>query len=182
MVEIYIGSGIIALVFFILQLVVLATVIDIGVVPIGRTTAYVNYTLINKANPANATGKITSIEVWVTGNCNLEVATFYQGAANYFTTRDSETLMGVTAGAKRTFEVDLNVVEGDFIGCFSPTGGIAGITTTDGEGVWYKSSDRIPCENLSFSLSAAWVMDLYGTGTTEVAVAKKNVIFFGSNF
>lgn len=157
-------------------------IIDIGVEPIGRTTAYVNYTLINKANPANATGKITSIEVWVTGNCNLDVATFTQGAANYFTTRDQETLMSVIAGAKRTFEVDLDVVEGDFIGCFSGTGGIAGITTTDGEGVWYKASGQIPCENLSFALSAAWVMDLYGIGTTVEVAKKKNVIFMGSNF
>jgi len=140
-------------------------VIDIGVEPIGRETGYVNYTLINKANPANATGKITSIEIWVTNTAYITFCIFKEVSANRFTTGDWVKKFPIEPGAKRTFEVNLNVEIGDYIGCTNFLGaGIAGVETTGGEGVWFKAGNYIPCENIYFNLSAAWVMDLYGTG------------------
>jgi len=58
-----------------------------------------NYTRISKVNPANASGKITSVEIYArTSMTGCEVAIFHQVSSNVFTVRDSAALGNVYIG------------------------------------------------------------------------------------
>jgi len=177
---IFIGMGIISLIFLIFQMVVLAIAIDIGTPAIDRPATMSPLTRIITENLANETGKITSVEIWALTNLtDCEVATFYAVDETHYTTRDYETIGTVTAGSKQTFAVNLDVEKNDVIGIYYSGGALAG--TTDIGNTRYATGDNIPCTNQYFTFST-YQVSLYGTGTTEVAVKKKNVIFMGSNF
>ena len=111
----------IAITFCIFQMIVLATDIDIGDAAINRGS-YANYgdTIIIKNNPANASGKIISIEIWANSNLsNVEVATFYVVSGNNLSTRDTHTIGSVTAGSKQTFSgLDITGEAGDYLGAY----------------------------------------------------------------
>ena len=160
---------IIFIIFCIFQMIALAIDIDIGCPAIDRDYSWSGgATQVNIGNPANASGKITSIEIWASTNLtDVKVATFFVESGNNLSTRDSEVIGAVTAGAKRTFEVDLDVQEGDYLGMYHVTGAIEE-DFSGGEGLWNKVSDEIPCENVLFSLAAGYVISLYGTGATVV--------------
>ncbi|GAI84326.1 unnamed protein product [marine sediment metagenome] len=55
---------IITIVFCIFQMIVLAIDIDIGNPAINRDKLSSAATYVDKNNPANASGKITSVEIW----------------------------------------------------------------------------------------------------------------------
>ena len=143
------------------------TPIDVGSPAIDGTHYFTdtNFTLISKVNPANYSGKINSVEIYAhTSMTGCEVATFYQGAANVFTTRDSQTIGNVAAGAKRTFEVDLDVNAGDYIGIYFATGQIE-LNTGTNPGNWGLAGDNIPCSSTTFAVFNTTIpMSLYGTG------------------
>ncbi len=143
--------------------------IDIGTAAIDRATSSSSGTTrILIENPANDTGSITSIEVWAaTAMSGFEVATFYNVSGLNFSTRDNQTIGSVTAGSKQTFTVDLDVVAGDYIGCYFTGGSIE--RTESGSGAWiYSGTDAIPCTNTTFVLGSAATYSLYGTGETAV--------------
>ena len=153
--------------------------IDIGSAAIDRAgTAAAAYTLIAVENPANLSGKITSIEIWAaTDLVNCEVATFYVVSGTNFSTRSTQSIGAVTAGSKQTFAVDLDVQAGDYIGIYYTAGTIE--RDSAGSGYWTVALDAIPCTNQAFTLTADRTMSLYGTGAT---VEAGNAIFFGTNF
>ena len=80
--------------------------------------------------------------------------------------------------AIRTFEVDLDVEAGDFIGMYCL--GYMEKDTSGFSGIWEVSGDEIPCTNQAFTFLAGDAISLYGTGTTgeEEAI---NSFFFGTN-
>jgi len=178
---------IIILTLCIFQMVVLATAIDIGTEAKKRLyNAGVGSTLVVKGNPANASGIINSIEIYVhLDMTSCEIATFYVVSGNNLSTRDSVSIGSVATGAKRTFTTDsdsnpikLEVEEGDYIGIHSDDGDNT-IDVSGGSGVWYINSDQIPCTNETFNLGAAWTASIYATGVSPSA---DNAIFFGMNF
>ncbi|MBA7624193.1 hypothetical protein ES703_31600 [subsurface metagenome] len=141
--------------------------ITIGAAAIDRVDAFVaNYTLVNKENPADANGSITSIEIFaVSGNnlANCEVATF-SASGNDLTSRDSEAIGAVTGGSKQTFSgKDMDAQTGDYIGC-TYTAGKLECAMSGGLGIWWKAGDNIPCTSVSFSLEGDGVISLYGEG------------------
>lgn len=144
---------------------VLAVDIDIGNAAIDRSNETgVGFTYIDKANPANASGAIRTIEIWAnTELSNCEVATFFVVSGNNLTTRDDEMIGTVTPGSKQTFSVNLTVEPGDYIG-FHATAGKLDISY-DGTGVWYTptSDDQIPCTNHTFNYVASRSISVYGT-------------------
>ena len=173
---------IIAITLLMFQMIVLATAIDIGSPAINRASWISYQTSVQKTNPANASGKITSVEIWAYSNMsNCEVATFYVVSGNNLSTRDTQAIGSVSSGSKQTFEVDLNVQEGDYIGIYYETGGIE-MDVSGGAGKWYKSGDNIPCTDVTFGFSAGHIMSLYGTGATEEEEEEANAIFFGTAF
>lgn len=143
--------------------------INIGSVPVdwdagtGEVT-----TLINKNNPANASGTITSVEVWAYSNIvGASVGIFYYvgGVAN-FTSRDSEYIGNVDTGAKRTFSVNLTVQKDDYIGIYNGTQGQIMGFGTGYAGKWYKGGNHIDCIDTEFTFLSGDIISLYGTGAT----------------
>ena len=70
--------------------------IDVGPGATDRTgTDFSNQTLVEKTNPANATGTLDTWELWFSSTSNnatnVEVATFYIVSGNNVSTRDYET-------------------------------------------------------------------------------------------
>lgn len=163
-------------------------VIDIGEPAIVRPTTYSEnqWTVANIGNPANGTGKITSVEIYVqsyaTDMLDVEFATFYIVSGNNLSTRDHEYIgtIDTSVAGHHQFDVDLDVQEGDYLGFVTSTQTMIYLATSGGEGTWYHSGDEIPCTNVTFGIDAGWVISLYGTGITPPAVG--NALFFGSNF
>lgn len=174
---------IIALTFCIFQVVVLATVIDIGAPAINRSTDWGGgRTVILKDNPANLSGTITSIEIWAYhAITSCEVATFYVVSGNNLSTRDWENIGNIGYGYKVTKSVNLDVEEGDYIGIKIDSSGDLSTDKTGGAGMWYKTGDYIPCTDVLFSSNDAYILSLYGTGVTGDEEGD-NAIFFGANF
>jgi len=123
-------------------------------------------TIVDKNNPANETGTITSIELWVNiSMTDCKVATFYVVSGNILSTRDIHTIGEVIAGSKQTFSgLSLKVEKGDYIGFYSSTGKIEQ-NSSGGLGMWYSAFDRIPCENEGFSYVGNYLTSIYGKGT-----------------
>ena len=93
--------------------------IDIGSSAIDRVSYQGNNrTLLDKHNPANGTGTLTSFEIYaVSGNnvTGLKVGTFY-GSGTSWTYRDHEEIGNVTAGSKQTFTgKNCDVSSGDYL-------------------------------------------------------------------
>lgn len=146
--------------------------VNVGSEAIERDSIYgVPMTLINKDNPANASGKITSVEIYPssTGDlANCEVATFYRpdstGYPNKFTTRGTHTIGAVTGGSKQTETVNLTVEGGDYLGMTFTAGAIEYSSTGSGyDGVWSSTGDSIPCTNATFSFSLGATISLKAT-------------------
>jgi len=120
-------------------------------------------TIIAKDNPANLSGKITDVEIHAdVALTDVEVATFVEGVANTFTTRDTELIGDVGIGITHHV-VDLDVVAGDYIGICATSGELRS-DGAGGAGLWYVAEDQIPCTDKLFALLANRIMWVYGTG------------------
>jgi len=145
--------------------------IDVGtLISKSEVVAYPKFTHINKSNPANKTGKITRIEMYAYYNLsNCKVAIFYRPDPDNFpdnlSTRDTEYIGTVVSGSKQVFEVDLDVVEGDYIGIYF-TAGYLCADEPGYSGKWYLNEDKIPCTNQIFNASTTNdTSSIYGTGS-----------------
>ena len=177
---------IIILIMAIFQLVVLATAIDIGSAAINRATNFGTefgvaspWIAIEKNNPANATGVIASVEIWPNANMTgVYVATFYVVSGNTLSCRDYEGIGNLTAGAKRTKAVNLDVQVGDYLGIYWGTGDME-FASVSSPGIWVLYSGWFEGEQ-AYSFYGDYAISLYGTGATvEVG---GNAIFFGIDF
>lgn len=148
-----------------------AEAIDIGEPAIVRTTSIVdNNTSINRGNPANASGIITSIEIYASAAYPLvgcKVGTFYTTNGNTLKCRDVEDIGNVSGGSKQTFSgLSLAVVAGDYIGIYYSTGGVY-VAYTGGSGEWYITGDHcIIDDETTYTLDSGGdsILSLYGTG------------------
>ncbi len=97
------------------------------------------------------------------------MATFYRpdpdNFPNNLSTRDNEIIGTVISGSKQIFEVDLDVVEGDYIGVYFTDGYIC--SSFGYSNIWINSGDYIPCQNKTFIVGGEYAVSLYGTGYTE---------------
>lgn len=146
--------------------------IDIGAPAIDRAAQISGgSTDIPKLNPANATGNLDTVEIWVTGSlANLKVATFYVVSGNFLSTRDYITIGAASNGYHAYTGLSIDVVIGDYIGYCStlelPYYGMDIDLTGAPEGYWLIAGSQIPCTNLEFYWdSAKYIYSLYGTGT-----------------
>ena len=158
----------VVLIFIMFQTVAAYSTIDIGSPAINRTaTKDAGITWVNKANPANAAGVITSIEIWAYENLsNVEVATFYMIDTNDYSTRDTHFIGSVTGGSKQTFTgLNITVEIGDLIGYYCTDGRIDSVGIGEA-GVFKRVGDNIPCVNEYFSTDVGDTMSLYGIGET----------------
>lgn len=141
-------------------------IIDIGELAIKRASIRTSeFTFVNKGNPANETGTIKSVEIWANQELiDCRVATFYVVSGNNLSTRDWEQIGKVTAGSKKTFNVNIDVQAGDYIGIWYWNGYIE--TDFSGySGVWQAMAKYIPCINKGFALAEGDAISLFGIGS-----------------
>ncbi len=146
--------------------------IDIGLEAIGRSASvdiHVN-TLVQKNNPANDTGTITDVDVWmfVSSSPDVWFGTF-SAAGDVLTCRDSESVGNVVAGSKQSFSgLDIGVVTGDYLGTFAKSGTASIEHDSSGfAGVWVFSGEVIdPLDSETFTLLSGDGSSLFGTGST----------------
>ncbi|GAI98472.1 unnamed protein product, partial [marine sediment metagenome] len=99
---------------------------------------------------------------------------------NNLSTRDWESIGNIMSGSKQIFEVDLDVVEGDYIGIYFTAGYICA-AEPGYSGRWYSSGqDKIPCTNQTFtSGTSSDTISIYGTGSIgegELAIGSEILI------
>lgn len=83
------------------------------------------YTWIDKLNPASGSGTITKVEVWAnTYIGNMYVGIFYFISGTTYKCRSAVNIGSVATGLKKTFDVSLACVAGDFIGFYFNSGTI----------------------------------------------------------
>jgi len=171
---------IILIIILILSINVLAVGIDMGPEAIDRgSTIGSGYTRIMKDNPANADGKITTVELWANSDLSgCIVATFFVVSGNILSARDNHVIGNVTAGSKQTFsELDITVKKGDYIGLYYSGGNME----RDGSGfagLWGKSGDYTSSSDITYSTAAGDTESIKGIGASIEAV---NSFFFGTN-
>lgn len=172
------------IVFCIFQMVVMADTIDVGIPATDRVSSYgAGYTRITRDNPANLSGKITSVEIYARSGYNLancEVATFFVVSGDNLSTRDTHFIGSVTGGSKQTFSgLDITVEAGDYIGIYYSAGQVER-SLSGYIGQWADGGDQIPCTNNEFTwYSDGDGMSLYGTGITIGWDHKWNTITIG---
>ncbi|MBE3085367.1 MAG: DUF2341 domain-containing protein [Bacteroidetes bacterium] len=142
--------------------------IDVGSAAIVRAAGKGgNRTWVDLANPADFTGKITNVAIFVNSTmASAKVATFYAIDATHYTARSSGNLGTVPYGLQNK-AVNLDVVAGDFIGIyFTDNLDYISASSSGGSGVVYLAGDQTACSNAEFALYANWAISLYGTGAT----------------
>ena len=144
--------------------------IDIGLEAINRLASWSisARTLVGKDNPANGTGTITDVDVWLDLSVSSDVwfGTF-SAAGNVLTCRDSESVGAVASGSKQSFSgLDIDVTTGDYLGAHSKSGTVFLDTTTIGDGFadfWYYLGEVIdPTDSQTFSVASGAGISLYG--------------------
>ena len=126
-------------------------------------------------NPANATGTIDTVEVWVFRTMTTcIVGTLYLVSGDDYKCRDSESIGTLTQiGKVTTSGLSISVETSDYLGIYFDPGEIERDTTGYG-GIWYVSGEHIdPNDQATYSSIATTAISLYGTGT-EPAVAWAN--------
>jgi hypothetical protein len=160
-------------IILILSVNVLAVSIDIGPEAIDRGGFIgANYTRIMMDNPANADGKITSVELWAYSDLSgCIVATFFVVSGNTLSARDHQTVDNgngagvVIAGSKQTFTVDLDVQTGDYIGLFYSVGNMER-DASGFAGLWGKSGDYTASSDITYGTAAGDTESIKGIGAT----------------
>ncbi len=146
-------------------------VIDIGAAAIDRPDSVSGtFTTLAFDNPANASGKITSVEIWAYSDMSgVRVGTFYLISDTTYKCRDSVVIGNVTPGSKQTFGgLSIAVEAGDLIGAFWTTGSIE--RDVSGCAGWYDISGDYtnPGDEGRYVFSTGDAISLYGIGTTGV--------------
>jgi len=142
--------------------------IDIGPEAIDRgfSTGYGGWTVIMAENPANATGIITTVEIWSdTDLAGVRVGTFFTTNGNTLKCRASAVIGNVTSGAKRTFPgLSIAVVTGDYIGMFYDTGNVE--RDASGSGFWRINAEHIdPNDEAVYAFIDDQTISLKGIGS-----------------
>ncbi|MBE3143553.1 MAG: hypothetical protein IMZ61_06480, partial [Planctomycetes bacterium] len=147
--------------------------IDVGPGAANRATNTTTaYTYIDLANPANATGKVTLIELWFdTDATGVLVGSFAVngGDPTKYTNRAYGTIGAVASGAKRTFNApadftEFDVVTGDYLGVYMGTG-LIDTDTLGGSGVYFKAGNQFGAGEQTYASAAAAAVSIYATRT-----------------
>jgi len=139
--------------------------IDAGAAASNRASELTyGYTLLDKTNPADGNGTITSVEIWANTNLGgCKVGTFYEdGGSGKYTCRDSASIGSVTSGSKQTFSgLSIDVQTGDLIGIYYSSGTLE----RDGTGgdAWQYSGDAFGTSQATYS-DKAYILSVYATG------------------
>ncbi len=113
-------------------------------------------TYIDLNNPANASGKITSVSFYYSNNGNgtdVRIGVFY-GSGTSYTCRSFAVIGTVAQGSKQDFPVSLQVVAGDFLG-FYQSGGFIYTDSSGGIDIMWKAGDQTEAGTQTYASAGA---------------------------
>lgn len=133
-------------------------------------------TYIAKGNPANASGLLTKIAIYVTDTLvSCKVALFYVVSGG-IKCRSVYTLPGTYAPGYHTIAVNIPVNAGDYIGLYFTSGRLDCHTDT-GVGMWYTAGDKcVAGSQTAYTSVSARSQSLYGTGIVKEIITTKTVL------
>jgi len=139
--------------------------LDVGGGATNRGAAFVSgFTVIDVANPVNADGVITRVELWANTNLTgVEVAMFYNIVGAVYSTRSVATIGAVVAGSVQSFDVELPCQAGDYIGMYWAAGNME-LDMAGGAGIMGIAGDQIPGYGVTYGLLAARQLSIAGIG------------------
>ena len=148
----------------------MATAVDIGSEAIERLPggAEAGWTIVLKDNPANLSGKITSVELFVSHSLEgAVIKTLYTTNGNVLKCRDSVAVGDVASGSKQTIpDLNLSVEAGDYIGIFF-TAGLFHMSEEGYPGLWAFFDGEIDVDDEeTFDFFDGFTISLKGVGVT----------------
>lgn len=154
-----------------------ATEIDIGSEAINRANYQGGaYTRITTANPANDSGTLDTIEVYVYNNVSLFKAGTFYGSSTSYTNRDYHDIGSITTGAKRTFTgLDIDVESGDYLGWYWPDSDQYIECTEDSTTYYYKLGDQFSAGTQTYGSYSGRTYSVYGTGETAISAISNTI-------
>jgi len=144
--------------------------IDVGSSASDRAATPVsgNSTRVLEENPVNASGVLTSFEVYfATNGTDLYIGTFADGGSYSYTMRDYEYVASVTGGSKQTFTgKNCDAVAGDKLGCYWATGTVEKDDSGSGVSSRNLNNDFTTTGTFTYSFVNSRTYSLYATGVT----------------
>ena len=150
-----------------------ATDIDVGSEASNRAANYsTSLTLLALENPANDTGTLDTVELWMHSDASgVKVGTF-SGSSLTWNDRDYESIGNVTSGSKQTFTgLSIDVSTNDLIGLYFASGAIE-MTNIGWSGMLAGSGDHFGSGDNGYLLNNGRTFSLYGTGETASVGAR----------
>ncbi len=139
-----------------------------------------DYTCIDRANSANDTGLIDTLQVWFNSNATVvNLGLFYLVSGTTYKCRSAYSWGDVASGSVQTATVgvSLAVTAGDLLGCYWDTGNIEASSLT-GSGCYAAAGNKCAVDNQS--LYSAWgppfILAIYATGATTGATFIPKII------
>jgi len=139
--------------------------IDVGAACSDRTSGQNSgNTMLGKANPANNTGTLTSLCVWVLTNMGgIKIGSFYLVSGTTYKCRDAESIGSLNAGKNDNIVISLSIQTNDYLGIYWSSGQIE--ADTAGGGAYYVAGDKCIINNeTAYSLSGTWEGSFYAEG------------------
>ncbi len=132
-----------------------------------------DYTFMEKANTANATGTIDHLECYSIGPGTVDFASFYVVSGSTLSTRASASGLSISGTGLQTFNAPgdftaFNINAGDMIGLAAHTTQLK-YGSSGGVGVFYSAGDRIPAVSYGFGELGSYIASVYGTGVESLA-------------
>lgn len=152
--------------------------IDVGGGAIDRNTFTGARTSISKDNPANASGEITSVEIWCIGPAGItgcKVGIFYKTNGDTLKCRSACSIGAVAGGSKQTSPVSLAVVTGDYIGMYWATGNME-VGAPSANGRWQHADDHCVVDDETEYTPLTSGLSIYGTGEAAAAGGSRGFI------
>ena len=142
------------------------TAIDIG--PGAAALEYAfdfgGYTQLDATNPANATGILTSFELYYKTNATGVIVGTFSGSDTTWNDRDYESIGNVTSGSKQTFTgKNCDVVINDVLGFYDTSG--AWYCASSGGARKYYAGNAFGQGDLTY-IQDAFKLSMYATGYT----------------
>lgn len=147
--------------------------IDVGSACIDRSTYQLGgFTVVAKENPANASGTIDHLCIWLSAfsSGNFDFASFADEGSNVLSTNG--VAQGLTcAVGQNEFNAPgdftaFDINSGEYLGYYTQASDNRVEKTTSGSGLWrYDGADQIPCSSVTFAVQADRACSIYATGT-----------------
>lgn len=142
--------------------------LDVGDSCIDRNSATTpEYSWLVTVNPANISGKVTSICVWFAGaTLNVHLFTADRTTGDNFFIRAVQDVGGHGTG-KQDIAVELEIVAGDYIGVYTEQNGVEESTDKNAD-IFYKSGLVVAGNTYLFTEAAnVYGLSVYGTGSEK---------------